>query len=871
MGSGGTLASKLLGLAAAALFAVGFTTGGFFGGIVPLWTAAQSYSLASSLVPVEAKLRSVELARGSKATVGIRAQYTYTWQGERYASDQVSLQQSKNSTDNIGDWHEKWFAVLSAAHKNQATITAWINPAKPSEAVLDKEIRWAKVWFAIPFATLFTGVGLGAAYVFLMILFGNGKQPVSQPRAPTKSAPNDNRIRANSDVGLFFFGVVWSLMAVPICVLVWSNQSDAIISVFITVFAAAGLWMMVFGLSSWVKSKKKSTPSVALTPSQPEFGEAFRVRIHVPNHRRVALPNAMAIALQETVRDERGSSATIRAGAKKSFLATRAVSTPSTATEVLYEATVIPPRDGHASGGPSGGLIYSWTLQIEASERFGAASFSISMPPSQAESAKFQKIPIGEAKDFTDAYRELRQSNHDALTTFVPKIVCKISQQGRQWQADFPARGLTAGPATALLIALGVMSWVFYRLIYAQGDVLGNRIANATMALIALIALFMALHYSSLRTRVKIDTAGLVIRRESSLMATRICVPLAHLKNFASRRQHTRANLNRTEEFSAVHAFETKHGLHHTVTPTLSGIGAVDALSIEMNDALDAVRQFGITPAPSHHEALCSPTRRLLSWGLLSMVALLTAAMALTLLYDRQKLSGALAVARAEPFPDDLAAAQFTPADTRRHEAIMDAVSRNDVAAMRKLLSEGVDPNTEAHHGSSLLHMAVARAKTEMIDVLLAGGADINRAVTRGRQSGATPLSVSIYYANPALMSELIARGARPRGLVYYGWEYANLAAFSGCIDCLKRLKQEGIDLDAFAPGGRRETPIMTAARYSKLDAITYLASAGASLSKRDQHGYNVMGWAHFFKQDAAKSLLLSLGADPDIGEKITK
>jgi ankyrin repeat protein len=346
-------------------------------------------------------------------------------------------------------------------------------------------------------------------------------------------------------------------------------------------------------------------------------------------------------------------------------------------------------------------------------------------------------------------------------------------------------------------------------------------------------------------------------------------LPLAHLKNFSSVRKYTQTTNGRSQEqFSAIHAFETKNDLHHRITPTLGEIGAIDALAVEMNDALDNVRQYGITPAPHDDNSLYSPLRRMVSWAMLALFAALVAAATHVLLHERQRLFTPLAYAGAELHPVELTAAQFVPADPKRHDAIMDAIDRDDVAAMRQLLAQGIDPNTEAHHGSSLLHMAVSKETTAMMDALIEGGADINRVVTRGRQIGGTPLSVATYYANAKLMAQLIARGARPRGLVYYGWEYANLAAFSGCIDCLKLLKREGIDLDAFAPDGRRETPIMTAARYGKLDVIRFLASEGASLTKRDQHGYNAMGWAHFFKQDAAKELLLALGADSDTGER---
>jgi ankyrin repeat protein len=864
--------SKIFGLVFAGIFAFGFGVGGVLGGLMPLWDAAQTYVRASSLVPVAASLNNVQLVSGDSKTRGVRAEYSYTWQGERYASDRVSLQQSARGADNLGDWHQRWFNTLDAAYKNKTTVTAWINPNDPTDAVLDKDIRWAKVWFAIPFATLFTGVGLVAAYIFVKILFAKENEFVSQHGKPVELEKNASRIRANSSVGLFFFGLVWSLLAVPMCVMLWSSQNDATPRVIVSILASLGVWMMVHGLSSAIRSRKSASPTISLFPQQPEFGEAFRVRIHVPNRRGMSMPTAIAIALAETVRDERGSTTATRAGLQRSFVAKRASSASSTAQETIYEADIEPPSDGHASGGPSGGMIYSWTLEIAKSASVNAFSFPIALNPAASQAAKFQKIAIDTPKDFIDSYRDLRRSNSDALTTFVPEDVCKITQQGREWQADFPARGLTAEPLTALLIAVAAIAWFAYNLIYAPGDVAREPILTGLAALIGFCFLAIALHFATRRFRVHISPTGLFAQRESTLLTHRLAVPLAHLKNFSSVRKYTQTTNGRSQEqFSAIHAFETKNDLHHRVTPTLGGIGAIDALTIEMNDALDNVRQYGIAPAPRDNASLYSPLHRVVSWAMLVLFATLLAATTYALLYQRQRLFTPLAYAGAEPHPVELTAAQFVPADPKRHDAIMEAIDRDDVAAMKQLLAQGIDPNTEAHHGSSLLHMAVSKETMAMMEALLEGGADVNRVVTRGRQLGGTPLSVATYHGNAKLMAQLIARGARPRGLVYYGWEYANLAAFSGCIDCLKLLKREGIDLDAFAPGGRRETPIMTAARYGKLDAIRFLAGEGASVTKRDQHGYNVMGWAHFFRQDAAKKLLLELGADPDMGVKTAK
>ncbi|MGL5005560.1 MAG: hypothetical protein ACRDAM_21755, partial [Casimicrobium sp.] len=484
---------------------------------------------------------------------------------------------------------------------------------------------------------------------------------------------------------------------------IWSSQNDATPRALVSVLALAGIWMMAFGLSSGFRARKTASPTLTLFPQHPEFAEAFRVRIHVPNKRGGAMPKAIGIALAETVRDERGSSSTTRAGAQKSFIATLTSASSSAAQEAIYEADVEPPSDGHASGGASGDLIYSWTIEVAKSAHINAFSFPVTLNPPASHAAQFQKIAIDKPKDFGASYRELKQSHPDALTTFVPEDVCKISQRGREWDADFPARGLSAGPLTALIIAVGAIGWFLYALICQPGDVVRGPAFSVLAVIIGFFFLLIAFHFATRRFRVHISPAGLLVQRESTLVSRRVSVPLAHLKHFSSVRKYTQTTAGRAqEEFSAIHAFETKNDLHHRVTPTLGGIGAIDALPVEMTDALDNVRQYGITPAPRAPVALYSPLRRIASWSILALLVALVAAATGALLYERQLLFTPLAYARAEPHPVELTAAQFTPADPKRHDAIMDAMDRDDVSAIKQLLAEGVDPNTEAHHGSSL-------------------------------------------------------------------------------------------------------------------------------------------------------------------------
>ena len=86
------------------------------------------------------------------------AQYTYTVQGQRYYGDRVSL---AGGADNIGDYQQDLGNRLRDAMHRQAPVTAWVNPADPTDAVIDREIRWGLAGFKAVFLFVFGGAGLG--------------------------------------------------------------------------------------------------------------------------------------------------------------------------------------------------------------------------------------------------------------------------------------------------------------------------------------------------------------------------------------------------------------------------------------------------------------------------------------------------------------------------------------------------------------------------------------------------------------------------------------------------------------------------------------------------------------------------------------
>jgi hypothetical protein len=109
-----------------------------------------------------------------------------------------------------------------------------------------------------------------------------------------------------------------------------------------------------------------------------------------------------------------------------------------------------------------------------------------------------------------------------------------------------------------------------------------------------------------------------------------------------------------------------------------------------------------------------------------------------------------------------LAGAQAKPPETKAEE-LSAAARRGDAATVKKLLDEGVDPNTKFRYDATALTYACDHGHLEVVKVLLEHGADMN---VKDTFYGFTPLALAISPAqtktpeHAEIAKLLIAKGA---------------------------------------------------------------------------------------------------------------
>lgn len=222
-------------------------------------------------VPVQAELVEARLTmtRGSSGTFLPVARYRYRFEGVDHESRRVAI---GARADNIGDFQRDLGRVLERSLAAGRPVTAWVNPAAPHEAVLDRSLRVPLLLFQLLFVLLFGGFGLG-------LLWFIWRKPRPMPMASGAEAKPwlarrdwaENRIRSSKRVELY---VLWgmcifvNLLSAPLLFLhgpklLHRPQAGALIAM---LFPLIGAGLLVWALRSTLAWRREGDLRLQLDP-----------------------------------------------------------------------------------------------------------------------------------------------------------------------------------------------------------------------------------------------------------------------------------------------------------------------------------------------------------------------------------------------------------------------------------------------------------------------------------------------------------------------------------------------------------------------------------------------------------------------------
>jgi uncharacterized protein len=197
--------------------------------------------------------------------------------------------------------------------------------------------------------------------------------------------------------------------------------------------------------------------------------------------------------------------------------------------------------------------------------------------------------------------------------------------------------------------------------------------------------------------------------------------------------------------------------------------------------------------------------------------------------------------------------------------ALIQAASKNDLAAVDSLLKAGVDPNGANDYGATALYAGAASTDPAVVAKLLAAGADPNGHLAAGE----TPLMEAALRGNLATVKALLAAGADPNVQEKSGGQTALMWAISqrhsAVVDELVKAKA---DVNLASKTG--STPLMFAAQGDLKSAKILLAAGARPNIQHPDNGQTALIIASTMHNTDVVEALLEKGADPNIRDANT-
>jgi hypothetical protein len=122
-------------------------------------TAAE-HSRMNSWVEVPAVIKKAELegGRGKDDSVKAVAEYEYEFGGRKFVGERVGIYEA---SDNVGKFQHEAYRELKRHLDEGRAFRCFVNPERPGDAILYRQLRWEMLSFNTIFAVAFGSTGLG--------------------------------------------------------------------------------------------------------------------------------------------------------------------------------------------------------------------------------------------------------------------------------------------------------------------------------------------------------------------------------------------------------------------------------------------------------------------------------------------------------------------------------------------------------------------------------------------------------------------------------------------------------------------------------------------------------------------------------------
>jgi len=237
--------------------------------------------------PVSAELLHVALQENrsdDSTTWQVRASYQYEYAGRRWESDRVGI---SGGADNIGDFHQRLHTQLKQSWQQQQPVTAWVNPANPQQALLNRDLRAGLVALKALFPVAFGGFGLAA------LLFGRRQQKrqqdaVGQPDQPWlqqqawQSTTLLDNARSNW-IGALVMALLWNAISLPLLFVLTDEISGGNPAALLgLLFPLIGVGLLWWALRGWQRWRRYGQSRLQLAALPVPLAGMLRATLEIP-------------------------------------------------------------------------------------------------------------------------------------------------------------------------------------------------------------------------------------------------------------------------------------------------------------------------------------------------------------------------------------------------------------------------------------------------------------------------------------------------------------------------------------------------------------------------------------------------------------
>lgn len=205
------------------------------------------------------------------------------------------------------------------------------------------------------------------------------------------------------------------------------------------------------------------------------------------------------------------------------------------------------------------------------------------------------------------------------------------------------------------------------------------------------------------------------------------------------------------------------------------------------------------------------------------------------------------------------------------------AIINRDEEVVRLLLDFGADPNSKPT-GQPLLTEALVRSNTEIVQVLIAKGANVN--ATQDQSGDTPPLMIAVGMHRIPAVKLLLSRGANIKAKDANNknvlhWLLCNTFLDKENIPLLELLLKNGAEINEQARSllGFKDgsTPIMCAVRRDFQKSVNLLLAKKTNLNQKDEAGHTALFYAVEERNSAMVKALLAHGADPTQEDELVR